>query len=227
MRLEEVNRRLMLLADGKNAKRSGSITPNARPILGARIPELRKLAKEISKEDFRGFLDRCPDDYMEQQLLQAFVIGYAKADIEEVLQYADRFIPKVGDCCVNDSFCQGFAAAKRNRSRVWEWLMGYAKWQKEYAQRVVAVMLMSHFLVDEYIDPVLEAMNQLNFDGYYTKMGVAWCVATAYAKYPQKTHEFLLHNRLADWTYNKAIQKMIESFRVKEQDKEMLRMLKR
>ena len=85
MTIEEVNAKLFALAEEKNAKRSGSITPGAKPILGARIPELRKLAKQIAKENYREFLAQCPDDYFEQQALQGLVIGYAKDEIEKIL----------------------------------------------------------------------------------------------------------------------------------------------
>ena len=112
MTIEEINQRLFTLAEEKNAKRSSSIIPGAKPILGARIPDLRRLAKQIAKEDYQGFLEQCPDTYFEQQSLQAFVLGYAKDDIETILWYADRFIPKIGDWSVNDSFCQTFTIAR-------------------------------------------------------------------------------------------------------------------
>lgn len=227
MNLEEINQRLYALSEEKNAKRSSSITPGAKPMLGARIPDLRKLAKEIAKGDYQSFLKNCPDDYFEQQALQAFVIGYAKDDIEVLLSCADAFLPKIQDWAVNDAFCQNFSIARKHREIVWNWLLPYAKKQEEYAQRVVAVLLMSHFLVDDYILPVLDRMNTLTFDGYYTKMGVAWCVATAYAKYPKETHAFLLENQLDNWTYNKSIQKMLESYRVSDEAKEILRTMKR
>lgn len=227
MTIQEVNERLYALAEEKNAKRSGSITPGAKPMLGARIPDLRKLAKLIAKEDYQKFLKECPDDYFEQQCLQAFVLGYAKDEIDVILSYADAFLPKIRDWAVSDGFCQTFVIARKHRKRVWDWLMEYAGKEEEFSQRVVAVLLMSHFLTDEYIASVLLMMNRLDFDGYYTKMGVAWCVATAYAKYPKETNAFLLENRLEDWTYNKAIQKMTESFRVKDEDKARLRKMKR
>lgn len=227
MTIEEVNQRLAALAEEKNAKRSSSIIPGAKPVLGVRIPDLRKLAKEIAKNNYREFLEQCPDDYFEQQSLQAFVLGYARDDIETILSYADRFIPKIQDWSVNDSFCQNFTTARKHRERVWEWLMPYGEKQDEYSQRAAAVLLMSHFLTDEYIVQVLDVMNRLSFDAYYTKMGVAWCVATAYAKYPGETYAFLLDNQLDDWTFNKSIQKMTESFRVPDEDKEMLKSMKR
>ncbi len=227
MTIEEINKRLMLWADEKNAKHSSSLTPNARPMLGARIPDLRKLAKEIAKENYRAFLEECPEDYFEQQMLQAFVLGYAKDDIEALLAYADRFIPKINNWAVNDSFCQTFKTARRYRDRVWEWMMAYAAKSEEYPQRVVAVLMLSHFLTDDYIEPVLAVLNRLSCDAYYAKMGVAWCAATAYAKYPRQTYAFLLENQLDDWTFNKSIQKMTESFRVPDEDKKMLRKMKR
>ncbi len=227
MTIDEVNERLKELAEDAYAKRSGGITPGAKPMLGVRIPKLRELAKQIAKENYRSFLEQCPDDLFEQQALQAFVLGYAKDEIDTVLLYADRFIPKIGDWAVSDGFCQTFVIARKHRKRVWEWLMEYAGKKDEFSQRVVAVLLMSHFLTEEYIKPVLDVMNDLDYDGYYTKMGVAWCVATAYAKYPDETNSFLIENRLSDWTYNKAIQKMLESCRIAEEDKAELRKKKR
>jgi hypothetical protein len=44
---------------------------------------------------------------------------------------------------------------------------------------------------------------------------------------PKETHAFLLENHLDDETYNKAIQKMIESYRISAEDKEILRGMKR
>ncbi|MBO5371666.1 MAG: DNA alkylation repair protein [Lachnospiraceae bacterium] len=227
MTIEEVNARLSELAEEKNAKRSTVITPGAKLILGARIPDLRKLAKQIAKEDYRTFLEQCPDTYFEQQCLQAFVLGYAKDDIDTILAYADTFVPKIQDWAVNDGFCQTFTIARKHREKVWKWMLKYAAKDDEYSQRVPAVLALSHFLVEDYIQPVLELMNGLKYDGYYTKMAVAWCVATAYAKFPKETHAYMLQNELEDWTYNKAIQKMIESYRVTPQAKEILRRMKR
>ncbi|MBE5929438.1 MAG: DNA alkylation repair protein [Lachnospiraceae bacterium] len=215
----ELEQRLRELASEHQAKFSEGLTPNCKPMLGVRLPELRKIAKEIAKTDYRGFLEECPDTYFEYETLQAYVLGYAKDDIETILSYAARFVPKICDWSVNDSFCQNFSIARKYPERVFSWLMDYAKKEEEFSQRVVAVLLMSHFLVPEYIDKVLASMDILQYDGYYTKMGVAWCVATAYAKFPKETAAYLSDNKLQDWTFNKAIQKMCESYRVTEADK--------
>ena len=90
-----------------------------------------------------------------------------------------------------------------------------------------AVMLLSHFLTDDYIDRVLEILDETRCEAYYYRMGAAWAVATAMAKYRDKTLAFLKTTALDDWTYNKAIQKMLESYRVSPEDKILLRAMKR
>lgn len=215
----ELEPRLRALANDKLADFSSGLNPNCKPMLGVRLPELRKIAKEIAKSDYKDFLMHGPDMYFEYETLKAYVLGYAKDDIETILSYADCFVPTIKDWSVNDSFCQNFSIARKYPERVYEWLMDYAKKEEEFSQRVAAVLLMSHFLVPEYIGKVLSVMDMLQYDGYYTKMGVAWCVATAYAKFPKETAAYLEDNKLQDWTYNKAIQKMCESYRVAEEDK--------
>lgn len=214
-------------AEDKYREFSSGLIPGNDTMLGVRIPVLRDLAKKIAKEDWRTYLKGARDDSFEEICLQGFVIGYAKADIDELLSYASEFIPKIQDWSVNDGFCATFKIARKHREKVWDFLMQYKNSQNEYEQRVVAVMLMNHFLEEEYIDRVLVVWDELNHEGYYCKMGVAWGIATAYAKFPKETHAFLLDNHLDDFTYNKSIQKMIESYRIAPEDKEILRTMKR
>ena len=84
-------------------------------------------------------------------------------------------------------------------------------------------------LTDEYIDMTLKVLDNLKNEKYYCKMAVAWAIATAWAKQREKTCCYMLdgNNTLNDWTYNKAIQKMLESYRVSDEDKVMLRRMKR
>lgn len=206
---------------------NAGLVPGGKTMLGVRVPVIRKLAGRIAKEDWRGYLKSASDELFEEVMLQGLVIGYAKADIEDILPYAADFIPKIQDWAVNDCFCSTFKTAQKNRARVWEFLMRYKDVPEEFPQRVVAVMLMDHFLVEEYIDRVLAVWDSLKHEGYYRQMGVAWGIATAYAKFPEQTHAFLLDNHLDDFTYNKAIQKMTESYRITPEQKKSLRAMKR
>lgn len=84
-----------------------------------------------------------------------------------------------------------------------------------------------HYIVPEYIDDVLMQLDRIHHSGYYVKMAAAWNLSVCYVRFPEKTMKYLESNKLDDWTYNKAIQKMIESYRISVEDKEVLRNIKR
>jgi len=214
---------------GNNPNFYKKLIPNSSPICGVRIPELRKLAKRIAKEDYKDFLDKNPLDTYEMETLHAFVIGYASDDIHIILEYLQDFIPKIHDWSVSDSLCQSFKIARKYREEVFDMLMQYRDSQREFEVRVVAIILMSHFLVDDYIDEVINVLDSLYAHEYYAKMGIAWAVATIMAKYPDKCLEYMKseENKLDNWTYNKAIQKMKESYRVTDEMKKIVDGMKR
>ena len=187
MTISEVKAEIAALADPKNAEFFLKLNPPAtQPCAGVRIPLLRKLAQKIAKEDYRSFLENNPMDSFEMECLQAFVIGYAKDDINVILGYLDDLIPKIHDWSVNDSLCQTFKIAKKYPGETFAVLSKYKDSHREFEVRVVAIMLMSQFLNDEYIDTVIEILDSLYTEDFYAKMGVAWAVATVMAKYPDK-----------------------------------------
>lgn len=225
--------------DIEYGKFSASLTPGAGNIIGVRIPVLRKMAKEIASVNWKEYLDGARDDTFEEVLLQGLVLGYAKGKIGDILLYLDRFIPKIDNWSVCDITSNTFKIAKRYQQEVWEFLMRYMddrsivngkkaeERNREFELRFVAITMMNHFLNDAYIDKVLYAYNTMKNDGYYLKMGVAWAIAEAYVLYPEQTMQLLKDNNLDDFTFNKAIQKMQESFRITPDEKAMLKSMKR
>ena len=208
---------------------TSALIPGARPILGVRVPILRKFAKEIAEGDWQTYLREASEDSYEEVAIKGFVIGYAKAELEVLLPYIAEHIEKINDWSLCDGFCSNLKVVKKHREEFLEFLLPYAKIDDEFKQRVVAVMLMTYYLTDDYIDLSLKTLDALKNEEYYCKMAVAWAIATAWAKQREKTCCYMLdgNNTLNDWTYNKAIQKMLESYRVSDEDKVMLRKMKR
>lgn len=58
-------------------------------------------------------------------------------------------------------------------------------------------------------------------------MAVAWAISICYVKLPEPMMIYLNNNTLDDSTYNKALQKIIESYRVDEETKKRIRCMKR
>ena len=218
-----VRSELETLAERDYKEFSASLIPGVTNMLGIRIPILRDMAKKLAKENWKSCMEWEDTLYFEETMLQGLVLGYAKAPVEEILEYTKGFIPKIDNWSVNDSFCSTYKIAKKEHERVWNFLMTYKDSHKEYELRVVAVMLLFHFLRDEYIDEVLEVLSELENVGYYTSMAIAWAYATAWAKYPEKTKGYLQNNPIDTETYRRTLRKCLESYRVSDEDKKWIR----
>jgi 3-methyladenine DNA glycosylase AlkD len=76
---------------------------------------------------------------------------------------------------------------------------------------------------NEYIDKIFLIMNSLyNEEHYYVNMMNAWLFCECFIKRRDKTIEFLKTHKLNKFTINKGISKCRDSYRVSNEDKEML-----
>lgn len=67
----------------------------------------------------------------------------------------------------------------------------------------------------------------LSWDAYYVKMAAAWLISVCFVKFPEETMLWFGDLKLPAWTYNEAIAKTCESYRVDKGLKEELKKLKR
>lgn len=227
--LQELNAYLQDIADEKYRKFHGNLIPGVdSTFYGVRVPLLRKIAKRILKEDWRGFVEMTKDSSVyEINMLCGMVIALAKCDFEEKLEYVAKFIPCINNWAVCDIVCGDMKDVKKNRERTFTFIQPYLSSGEEYEVRFAVVILMQYFLVDEYINDVLKIYDVIRHDGYYVKMAVAWGLSYCFIRYREDTLRYLSSCNLDDFTYNKSIQKMIESRRVSNEDKDMLRSMKR
>lgn len=224
---EKYQERLMALADPKYQKFMASLIPGTENILGVRSPDLKKLAKELSKDDWRAYIEQNRDIYYEETLLQGSVIGFAKADIETVLTDAKRYIPKISNWALCDSFCSGLKITKNNKERVWDFILDYVNSDKPYDIRFAVVMMLDYFIDEEHIQEVLSYFDGIKNDDYYVKMAVAWAVSMCYVNFTEMTMLFLKNSSLDDFTYNKSLQKICESLKPSAEEKAEIKAMKR
>ena len=193
---------------------------------GVRLKELRNISKIIVKEKRYDYFHEKHTSF-EELTIHAYAIGYLKEDVSVCLSYLKDFIPLIDNWSVSDSVCQNMKFAKKYPKEVFEFLKSMQSSNNEWEIRVIAVTLLSHFLNDEYIDEIITILDNLNRPTYMAKMGIAWAFATAMGKYEEKILSYLEKSSLDDWTYNKALSKMKESFRVSEKAKEKISKMKR
>lgn len=204
------------------------LTPGAGNVYGVRIPTLRRMAKAITKQNWKGFLHAARDSSFEEQMLRGMVIAHAPCPIEEKLALASDFIPSISNWAVCDGFCSDFKAAANHRAMAREFLNRYLASDREFELRFAIVMLLCYFVTDEYIDDTLAVLINIRHDGYYVKMAVAWAISVCFVKQREKTLPLIESHAIKDgFTHNKALQKIIESYRVSAQDKVRIKSLKR
>lgn len=225
--MENIREKLFELQDKKYQEFHSKLCPNVDDIIGVRIPNLRKMAKQIAKENPKEYLEKVPKKYYEERMLQGLIIGYMKADLEERLVYLDQFVPIIDNWAVCDCCTSTYKFTTKYPKEMWQYIQKYLSSHREFELRFAIIMLMDYYLTEEYIDQVLEIYNNIQHEGYYVKMGVAWAISMAYVKFPKKTMKLLKNNHLDDFTYNKALQKMIESYQIDKETKQKLREMKR
>lgn len=227
MNNEEIREKLFKLQDKKYKEFHSTLCPNTDNIIGVRVPELRKLAKIIAKEDYDTYLKNAKEDYYEERVLQGMVIGLAKINFEQTIKYLTQFIPKIDSWAVCDTTVSGLKITNKYKEEMWNFLNKYLKSKKEFELRFAIVMILDYYITEEYINDVLKILNEVNHEGYYVKMAVAWAISVAFVKFPNKTMKLLENNKFDNFTYNKSLQKIIESYRVDEKTKQKIRKMKR
>lgn len=230
--LDGIREEILAMADGQYREFQRKLLPEVKNYVGVRLPALRKLAKRIAKEDSAGYLEtvfcREPEkELFEEIMLQGMVIGYMEDSIADIFSYTEKFLPKIDNWSVCDSFCSGFKHALDYQEQVFGWLGQFFVSDREFTVRFALVMLLNYYVDEGYIGQLFPIFDSVKHEGYYVKMAVAWAISICYAKYPEKCMRYLKENRLDDFTYNKALQKIIESRCVPAQEKEAIRGMKR
>ena len=192
--------------------------------IGVRTPELRKLAKEISKRaDIDIFLNELPHQFFDENQLHAFILSGIK-DYDSCLKEVERFLPYVDNWATCDQMSP--KVFKKHKKELLKSIRTWIASEETYTIRFGIKMLMEHFLDDDF-DPLYpEMVAKLRSEEYYVNMMIAWYFATALAKQYESILPFIEEKRLADWTHNKTIQKAVESYRISPEQKDYLKSLK-
>ena len=105
----------------------------------------------------------------------------------------------------------------------------YLESEKEFELRFAIVIILDYYINEEYIDKDLKVLNSIHSDKYYVQMAIAWAISICLIKFYDKTVSYLQDENcfLDKFTYNKSIQKAIESYRITNEQKVFLRSLKK
>ena len=200
-------------------------TVNSDNVIGVRIPIIRKLAKEISDEEYAvEFRNTLPHKFYEENNLHVFFINGIK-DYSECIFEVNRFLPYIDNWATCDSLRPVCFA--RNKDRLITEIKKWIESDKTYTVRFAIEMLMVYYLEEAFDNEYLDMVASVSHDDYYVKMMIAWYFATALAKRWKDIVPYLEKERLDKWIHNKTISKAIESFRITKEQKEYLRKMRK
>ena len=182
-------------------------------LIGIRVPILKKIAKELAKGNYKEFISIMNHNYHEEVLIHGLILGY----IKDPMNYFDDYIKDMNDWQSCDITISNMKYFKYNQD------INYIK--KYLYHRVGYVILLTYYIKDEYIDELYNIVDNYNSDNYYVKMAVAWLLSYLIIYDKNRAVKYLKKSKLDDFTYNKGIQKAIESKKIK--DKKWLKDLKR
>ena len=224
---EKIRLELEKIAEENYRIFTAKLIPNIDNLLGVRLPKLRKIAKKIIQTDYEYYLAMDNPLYFEEVMLQGMIIGKINLPWTKRSYYVKQFISKINNWSVCDSFCCGLKFEVSEKELVWQFLQPYFASEAPYNIRFAVVMLLFHFVDNEYAQKAFTLFNQIKNDDYYVKMAVAWAISIYFRQLPTLTMPYLQKNQLDDWTYNKALQKITESLKVDCNTKNIIRSMKR
>lgn len=193
----------------------------AERIIGVRTPVLRTFAKQFTEGE--SFLQSLPHHFFEEDQIHGFLIAGEK-DFQKTIALLDYFLPYVNSWATCDQLTP--AVFRKHHAELLPHINRWMASPYPYAVRFGIKMLMDHFLGEDFRPEYLEAVAAVRQDTYYVRMMVAWYFATALAKQYDAAYPIIEQQKLDNWTHNKAIQKAVESFRVTQEHKELLKKLK-
>ncbi|MBR2438029.1 MAG: DNA alkylation repair protein [Bacteroidales bacterium] len=198
---------------------SGAASASASEVQAARFEEQRE--RQQQREEL------CRTIFFEEVMIIGMVIDLINVEPVRRLSLVEQFVPLIDNWAVCDVFCGGAkwvgepgrgpkSCTKIPLEQMWEFLQRYLQSSSEFEIRFGVVMLMSYFLTEEYIGKVLLQMEKVRKGDYYVDMAMAWCLATARAKFDERTQEFVRNATLTPSVIKKYEQKVRDSLRVKK-----------
>lgn len=224
--VELIRRELFALQDKKYADFQARLTPEKprAAFIGVRTPELKALAKRLNKtlakEQISEFLSALPHEYFEENNLHAFIASEIK-DFHECVAELDRFLPYIDNWATCDQTVP--PALKKNKNELLKYVSGWLKSNRVYTVRFAIGCFMRYYLGENFKPEYAELIANVKSDEYYVNMMQAWYFATALCKNQQQILPYFLNDSLNGAVLKKAIRKALESFRISDDIKSLLR----
>ncbi len=214
--IKEFNKYLESIKVPEKIEFTKKVANTQMDLLGINLPTCKEIAKEIHKGEFKSFLQNNDFKYFENTIVSAFLINFIK-EASEKKEYIDKLY--MDNWSTVDTLKYN---VKNQEEEFLKLAKSYIK-SKETFKRRVGVRILFSYTSSDRVQDVFNIIDTLHDENeYYVNMAVAWLCCELMIKNREQFLKYLKHHNLNDFTINKAISKCRDSFRVSEEDKELL-----
>lgn len=217
----DIQKTLFSLQDISYKEFTCKLIPNIDPntVIGVRMPELRKLAKQIKDYDFNNL----PHKYYEENNLHGLIICEIK-DYDKLITELSKFLDYVDNWATCDLLSPKLF--KKHPENLINQVKLWLNSGKTYHIRFAIGVLLQYYLDDMFKIEYLDLVSNIKSEEYYVNMMIAWYFAEALVKQYDIAVKYIIEQKLDKFTHQKAIQKAIDSHRISNEQKAFLKTLR-
>lgn len=215
MTYKDVVRELSANADAKYKDFIAKLVPTIEKdtIIGVRMGDLRRLAREIRKEENLDIFNEAKFYYREEKLLYALCIFKMSESFDAAMNALDEFLLYIDSWEVTDLIAGEIIIDEAHIDKAFQKALGYVHSSDEYTIRLGLVIMNKKFNDKAHIEKILDALKSISLDAYYVNMAAAWLLCELYFTDKAKVDEFISGESISMEIKKMTRQKIRESLK--------------
>lgn len=215
MTYKDVVRELSANADEKYKDFIAKLVPTIEKdtIIGVRMGDLRRLAREIRKEENLDIFNEAKFYYRDEKLLYALCIFKMSESFDKAMNALDEFLPHIDSWEVTDLVAGEILIDEAHIDKAFQKALSYVHSSGEYTIRLGLVIMNKKYNDEAHIEKILDALKSIRLDAYYVNMAAAWLLCELYFTDKAKVDEFLSSESISMEIKKMTRQKIRESLK--------------
>lgn len=215
MTYKDVVRELNANADAKYKDFIAKLVPTIEKdtVIGVRMGDLRRLAREIRKEANLDIFNEAKFYYREEKLLYALCIFKMSESFDKAMNALDEFLSYIDNWEVTDLIAGEIIIDEAHIDKAFQKALSYVHSSDEYTIRLGLVIMNKKFNDKAHIDKIIDAIKNITLNTYYVNMAAAWLLCELYFTDKAKVDEFLSSEAISMDIKKMTRQKIRESLK--------------
>lgn len=202
-------------SDAKYKDFIAKLVPNINKdtIIGVRMGDLRRLAREIIKNSNLDIFNEAKFYYREEKLLYALCIFKMSESFDAAMDALDKFLAYIDSWEVSDLIAGEIIIDEAHIDKAFQKALSYVHSSDEYTIRLGLVIMNKKYNDEAHIDKIIDAIKNITLNTYYVNMAAAWLLCELYFTDKAKVDEFLSSEAINEEIKKMTRQKIRESLK--------------